>query len=140
MKNKLTALLIFSIIYSLGYSQDSCLKKFEERTIFQFGYHYVINGKPLTIKQLRSELNKYNDAAAEYDLFHRKAKLSAIMSGGGVLMELIAIAVYENNHSLSKGLMIGAGVSLVTSLPISIAGRNHLQKSIWLYNKNVMAF
>lgn len=123
------------------FSQDTlCVKKYEQRTIFQFGSRYWINGKPLRFKELKVELNKFNDASAEYHSFHKISKVSTLLSLGALIMEGTAIATSKNNKGLSNGLFIASGASLLISLSIAISASNHIQKAVWRYNKHVMAF
>jgi hypothetical protein len=140
MKIKLTAFLIFCVFHFTAFSQDSCAKKFVERTLFLYGNRYQINGKPLKFKELKVELNKFADAAEEYRQFHKGSTIAGIISLGALIAELTGALVYKNNHALGNGLMIGAGVSVLVSMPISITARNHLQKSVWRYNKDVMSY
>ncbi len=141
MNFNLIAFVFFIFLSSSVHSQDSsALKKFEQRTIFQFGNRYWINEKPLRFKELKVELNKFNDASAEYHSFRKISKVSTLLSLGALIMEGTAIAISKHNKGLSNGLFIASGASLLISLPIAISARNHLQKAVWRYNKNVMAY
>jgi len=140
----ITKVLFFSLLLFLNiksFSQDSSsVKKFEQRTLFQFGNRYEINGQKLKYGQLKAALNKFDDASLEYNLFHKRSVASGMLGLGGLIMEGIAFAVYKNNHQLANGLLIAAVSAFAISIPISISGKKHFQKSVWLYNRNVMAY
>jgi len=141
MYSRLFFFLTLLLLNLPSHSQDSsALKKFEQRTIFQFNNRYWINEKPLKFKELKVELNKFNDASAEYHSFRKISKVSTLLSLGALIMEGTAIAISKNNKGLSNGLFIASGASLLISLPIAISARYHLQKAVWRYNKNVMAY
>lgn len=141
MYSRLFIFLTLLLLKLHSYSQDtSCVKKFEQRTLYQYRNGYEINGQKLKHRQLKTSLNKFNDASAEYNSFHKKTVVSGILSLGSLIMEGIGAAIAKNNKGVANGLFISGLAALAISLPISISARNHLQKSVWLYNRNVMAY
>ena len=72
MKIKIILLSIFICTAHFVRSQDSSVIKFEQRTLFDFGDGYQINGRKINNNELKMLLNKYPDASAEYLLYRKK--------------------------------------------------------------------
>ena len=139
---RLFTLLIFTVHIIFLQAQDSlCLKKFEQRTLFDFGDGFQINGRGIGNKELKSLLNKYSDASAEFLLYWKKRRVSKIAVWGTVSLAIAGSIIHKSNKALGDAFMI-AGTSLfVIDFPLFLlSGKKHFQKSVWLYNKNVMAY
>ncbi len=104
------------------------------------GSGYYVNGQKLRYKEMKPLFNKYPNASAEYSIYSRKATVSAVMFLGSLISEGIGLAVYKNNRKLSHILFNGGVALQLIALPISVSGRNHLHRSIRLYNINVMSY
>src|ERR1035437_9281794 len=107
MISKLISLLIFILIgYSVQSQDSSTLKKFEQRTLFDFGDGYQINGREINNKELKLLLNKYPDASAEYLLYRKKRRISKIAVLGTLSLDVAGLIIYKNNKSLGDGFFI----------------------------------
>lgn len=140
MKFFLLLLIIFQPV--LANAQDSAiLRKYEQRTVFLHGGKYMLDGQRLPKSSLKLLLNKYSESRAEYFASRKWATGSNILNTGALALYLAAISqMTRYNTSRFEQLFLASLVTSVISLPIARQGKKHFDKSLWLYNRNAMAF
>ncbi len=152
-KNKLSiqALLVLFITFFLTSpaksqvvsTRDSLVKAYEQGSIMLQGNKYVINGTAYKMgfgnNKIGETLRKSPLAYAEFQLFKKNQKTALILN---VVGGAAAIGSFLINQDTDKALFTGLSVTGIAcigvSFPFTSKSNKHFNKSIWLYNNDVL--
>jgi hypothetical protein len=139
---RFTLIIHLVVVFTFAaHSQDSsCLNKYVQRTIFQYGSGFALNRHELRYRELKFNLNKFDDAAAEYSSYRKGKRTSFMIAFAGLTMGVVAANIEKNSKSVAGALWGGTAISVLIIPFTMIGATNHLQKAVWLYNKHVMAY
>ena len=134
-------IILFSNFGLLTCAQDSStvLNKYDQRTIYQYGNKYMLNENLVNAKYLGDYLSKFDKSSlhfSQYKKLNRKAAIYRLLSLGVYVAGLSLIG--RNNDLALAGVGTGLLLNFSTAMPLSNTARKHLQKSIWLYNREVL--
>jgi hypothetical protein len=130
-------LTVFAFVCMAQLRVEEFKNIYDSATIQRYNDHrYMINKRPLSRKQLSGLLLSSSGSAMEYKAYRlkkRNAILLNVISSAGYLA-----GVYLLPNNPKRGLLfIGGGLFFgFVSFPIGVSSRNHLGKSIWLYNRS----
>lgn len=142
MKTIKLLLPFLGIIFSVqNISAQSLVKKYEKESIYLTSGGYVKGGEKHRIifsyRSMKKAMKGSLPARAEYQRYSEKRGWAVGLSMVGLASVIAALGV-EENVQLQRGLLLGGlGVS-IASVPLSVKSTNHLQKSVWLYNRDLL--
>lgn len=134
-------ILVFLIFSITSPAQDSAgLSKFLTKTIYPLGNGYYRGEQKLKFREVKDLFKNYPNTAAEMKVYNKNATVSALLELGGLAAGIVGLSIY-NQHKKASNALLSVGVTMqLVSLPFSISARNHFQRAMRLYNKNVMSF
>ena len=123
------------------YAQDSStiISKYDQRTIYQYGKKYILNENPLKTRHLSDYLTKFNKSSVDFSRYKKLNRKAAAYGLLSLVLYVKGLSLIDTNNDLALGFA-GTGLLLgfSTAVPISNRARKHLQRSIWLYNREVI--
>ena len=137
MRAILIALFIAGIA---GTSVISSQSTYDTSTIYLQSWTYVKNGQQLPYGFMRNklggELQVSPDAVVEFDRYRKKYMIgyTLVLAGTGMLLG----SIFSENSSAQIGLGVGAAVGILTGTAVRSRASDHLQKSVWLYNRDAV--
>jgi hypothetical protein len=144
MKN----LLLICAFWALGttlsaQSNAEYLKKYNSKTIFYGkGNRFILDEKAQKIgsfgKKLKPLLADNESATKELKIYRKKAKTGYFMSLTGVAMTVSGFLLAEKAEKVALPLYFGGIAVGLASLHFSINAPKHLNKSVWLYNRQIL--
>ncbi|MBK5279107.1 MAG: hypothetical protein JJE09_09625 [Bacteroidia bacterium] len=141
MRNYLlfTSLLFFSSVQALAQNSDSiAIKKYyEANAILWLGKtKYFKNNQSFPLKQLKTEIKFSPDATYEFDQYRRNLK---ILMASIIATEVLAISsILAIDPYVKLGLLGGSLITLSIALPANSKTWAHLNRSIWLHNRDIL--
>jgi hypothetical protein len=135
-------IIFFLITPVFANAQDTAIsRKFEEKTIFLYGGKYMLDGQRLPKSSVIMLLNKYPESRAEYTISKKWITGARVLNAASLVLYVAAFSQLDSrNYQKFKTYTIASLVTMYISMPISRQGKRHFDKSLWLYNKNAMAY
>lgn len=135
MKTILLGITITLALSHLSYSQEVDFDSlYEASTIMYRGNRLMFQGEKYSFK----EFNRFESSSLEYDLHKKNNRRSTILSYGGLAMFMGCLATIKGPKGLSETLLITSYASGGTSIYFRIKSTKHLQKAVWLYNRDAI--
>ena len=133
-------LLLTCLYSSIAFAQDSTFAaKYESKTLYLYGNNnYVLTGEKLSAKQLAEELKKYQMTSELYLLSERKNGAGGLLFLGTIGCYIAAFSQMEKNKELAWAFGIAGFTANIVAIPFFNKGQKHLQKAVWLYNKEAL--
>jgi hypothetical protein len=152
MKLSKSKKIIFFIILFISFSAksqivntpDSLIKAYEQGSIMLQNTNYVINGESYKMgfreRKIGETLKTNPMANAEFELFKKGQNKANVWNTVGLLAGLSSLLLV--NQNTDKGLYTGLTVMgvgcLAVSIPMIGKSRKHFQKSVWIYNRDLL--
>ena len=147
-KNALSVLLCFSFVFAstaqVRSTRDSIIQAYEQRSIMLQNYSYIINGERKRYgffnSKIGEELKSSPMAFKEFQESQKSMWVGVGLIALGTLLSYGGIVMYRNdkNSSQWKGFYFSGLGSLFLSIFYSLKSKNQLNRSIWLYNRDVL--
>jgi hypothetical protein len=136
---KYISIFILFLAPAFCVAQDENLaKKYEQKTVFLYGSQYMLDGERLPTSGLKIILSKYTDSKDEYISARKWTTIGQVLSLASVGMSFYSLSQIRTNTRNSRNFFLASIVTTYVSMPFLKKGKKHLQKSVWLYNKNVL--
>lgn len=133
------SLIVFLALSVCALGQiDSFASAYEQKTIFQYGERYTLNGQKLKFKEMENYLTKFNPSGSEYKQYKKFSTRAGFFSIAMIGSYIAALTQIDKNNKLAAGLMITGFAANLIAIPISTKARKHLQKSVWFYNRDIL--
>ena len=136
-------LSLFLFLYIIQYStaQDA-YKLYKMESIYLVGNKYIKNDVKYPIgfmgTNLQTEMQISNQSIATWNKYKEVRNYSMVASLAG--LGLTIGALFANNDTNQRNLVIG-GLSLsIISIPISFKANSLLQKSVWTRNRDLFQY
>ncbi|WP_420316354.1 hypothetical protein [Ekhidna sp.] len=149
---KLSSLIYFTLILftSQLYSQSDTItfrgnnidvnifkKNYNKNALYQQGLRYYRGNEKLSNKEFIRLLNSNEESKIELDKYIKYKKTENILSGIGIAAIITSWIILDENEGVAKGIGY-SGVTLIgMSAIFSRKGKNHLNKVILNYNRDV---
>jgi hypothetical protein len=140
----LLVLLLMSTSIALSQSSlplDTLRARYENDLIhFMRGYPAKgYNGGRISYGDLRYEYSMSPEGLAEYNKFRPNQTVTTVLLWGSLAAFAGSIiAINNHNDDLAAGLIIGGSVQLLAAIPFGISANKHLQRSVWLRNRDLL--
>ena len=137
--------ILFSVSCAFAQNEDdikrALCEKYEQESIW-LGTGSFYKGEKrysafFNYGKLKKEIADSPSAMLEFNRYREKQGIATILSTVG-LGALIAALFVPDNPELQSGLLLGAVGTTVASIPLSVQSSNHLQKSVWSYNRDLL--
>ena len=118
-------------------TRDSLLRVYDSRTIYGYGDKYVMGGRQLPFRKLKTEFGP----GVTSDLYQqgRQDRAVARLLGVGAVAALVGSAVLRKNQQFGGIVLLVAGVGLnLGSLRFSKKSTELVDRALWLRNKDVL--
>ncbi|MFD1872651.1 hypothetical protein [Hymenobacter bucti] len=120
-----------------GLSRDSLMRVYDTRTIYGYGDKYILGGKQLPFRQLKTQFAP----GVTSDLYQqgRHDRFVSRLLGVGAVAALVGSAVLRKNEQFGGIALLVAGVGLnIGSLRFSKKSTEVVDRALWLRNKDVL--
>lgn len=141
---KYALIVILNLSFSINaFSQNDFKGKYESKTVYLqsrlFGSLKVVNSnQSIPRKEFQSEFLRFDESAYEYKQYKKSRNLGIWTFLAGVAVYTTGVLVVENDTNAGIGLMTaGFGIYFISAGNFVSSG-NHLSKSVWYYNQNVL--
>ena len=123
--------------------RDSLVKAYEQGSIMLQNSRYVINGESFKLgfmqRKIGETLKKSPLAYAEFELFKKTQNKALGFYLAGLGATAASLFVNQKTDKILVGGLVLTGLGcLVVSLPIIAKSNKQFQRSIWLYNRDVL--
>ena len=118
-------------------SRDSLLRAYDTRTIYGYGDKYIMGGRQLPFRKLKTEFGP----GVTSDLYQQGRHDRAVsrLLGVGAVAALVGSAVLRKNQQTGGILLLVAGVGLnLSSLRFGKKSTELVDRALWLRNKDVL--
>jgi hypothetical protein len=140
---KLIPMFVFLILAPIHKmeAQAEDLKTFYDREAISFfgDARFLKNRQELSRKQVRPFLLKYEESARAYKLFSKNKKIgnAIVVPAAGLYFGSIFFALPKSQKLAFWGL-IGSAAIVCISIPFHNDAKKHLQRSVHLYNREIL--
>jgi hypothetical protein len=100
---------------------------------------FMLAGKKVSRKAVKDLLLKYPESAAEYRLFQKKKKISNALLISSAGLYVVSIGLLNDNVEAGVGTFATAFLVSLTATPFQIKAHHHLLRSVFLYNREMLA-
>lgn len=121
-------------------TSDSLKARYQNETIHFFKGYIAKgeNGERIRYADLKNQFSMSPEGASEFASFRKKRTASFILASGALSLIIAGSIVRQNNKDLGNGLLIGALVTDIFSIPFGISAGKKLQHAIWLRNRDAV--
>ena len=134
----ITASIMFNLFFGpiLNAQQDKFLETYNRETIMGGVPPFMRDDKKINFKDVRPLLLKFNDSSAEFLAYKKKSTIANVLMIPAAI--LCGVLVSREDNDLNYPLALGCIGFGVTASIIKSQSNRHLQKSIWLYNRDIL--
>ncbi|MEM8527299.1 MAG: hypothetical protein AAGG68_21845 [Bacteroidota bacterium] len=145
MKLFITIVICFSVL-TFASAQETALKGYQENSIYLqqgfWGYKYVKKGqiyrRGFNASRLKKELEVSPNAIIEFEKYQTNKWLAAGVGVGSYILMLSSFSDSNGNANINWNTYFISLGGFVTSALLARNSRNKLQKSVWLYNQDIL--
>ena len=128
------------MLFSQPIFSQTTLEKYEQESIYLTSGGFVKGGKKhsalFTYRGLKKAMKGSLPARAEYQRYSEKRGWAIGLSLAGLTSVIVAAGV--NDLQVQRGMLLGGLGATIASIPLSVRSANHLQKSVWMYNRDLL--
>ena len=122
---------------AFSYYASSFKKNYNKNALYQQGLRYYRDNEKVSYKEFIRLLKSYEESKIELNEYLRYKKTNNILSGIGIAAIVASWIILDENEGTAKGVgYTGASLIVVSSI-FDRKSKNHLNKSILNYNREV---
>ena len=133
-------LILCSVLFVttiMAFGQDVALRSsYESSVVYWKNNKLIQNGKKFKLKDFKSELQRFPDPMREYNAYKKQMNQGWLFYGLALASATSGLLV-ENQvyRCISGGVALGLLIPTIVKLS---KGSNHLSKSLWYYNRDIL--
>jgi hypothetical protein len=139
-----TYFFTFSAKSQVNSTRDSLIKAYEQGSIMFQNSRYVINGESYKMgfreRKIGDILINNPTAYTEFELFKKVQNKANVLNAVGLGAAIVSLLLVnrDTDQGLFTGLTVAGIGCLGVSIPMIGKSRKHFQKSIWIYNRDLL--
>ncbi len=136
-RNILLLLTCLIIIFQVS-AQQGLKERYETKTVYPQSRFFQSKNGLIPPREFKAMLLKFDDSKWQFDEYKKDQKTGIWMGVLSLGVMVTGGAFLEENNGLGIGLFAGAWIPYFLSISKLSQARNHYNKSIWYYNRDIL--